>query len=870
MTLERAEGEIAAKREELTQKGADVGQAQRGVQDAGSGGFVREFANANIYWHANTGAHEVHGAILEKYLKLGGPGRSPKTGRRDFGFPKTDELRTGTAISQFEFGDIYNVSGFEAIGVYGPARSLIPGPYGLPITEPIETAAGAIVYCERGAFFLPTGAGGVIEASMRMPLMGRPALVPLTSGQTLPVSIVLTIHKEIWETMLAQVTGLSAQRPEKVLAKLTDLWTNRLLLRAVWRKSETWPLKVEVKEVTEAANILVTLRVSLGEGMSLPDRTLLDVCLKLPDNRFYSLAPHALYSRRDWNSFGFLHATDLHVTRRAESFRSRLREAGLPRSATALNNPNDCVRALFAYANQLHDKGLIDLMIATGDLVDYIFEDGDDRKGGGNFRYLERLILGQAPSRDPEGYANPELHVPLFTILGNHDYVLNPPELWFEIDIKGTQNPIIRRFSPYNMSGDDAKALQGGKKLLLSRGDGERMIESLNEPPGYYERHINRNANYVIELGDKHRIVMLDTGPNADVITGIGDAVEEFLGHSNQNETTFVKGTPNTTGTDLSAFRDALREAPANGLFVVAMHAPPLNIWLNEYPHYFRETERAGYDEKKLKSLVEGFLSRNSFQVVGHETWQRDTSKEFKRGSIDDLLDFGIATWHGDFLDLCADPKVDLVLCGHVHEKIEFRIRRDANGGFRYFTDFYTENPAEHRESFDWRRVSVPGPGMLTTIVGDKRPIFIRVDPDARVDGPVVEVRDDRPNTPVEFRQLKVPPYKDPLAQAKDKPDWWSRHRPLVLQTACVGPLDHSRRLGAGNNPRATFQGIRALRVDDDHVRLIRYVGIADIRAGIPPKGFVRLGPGEGIGGHEEAGEGEDKDPVAGSSGGQP
>ena len=224
-----------------------------------------------------------------------------------------------------------------------------------------------------------------------------------------------------------------------------------------------------------------------------------------------------------------------------------------------MNNPNDCIRTLFGYANQLHDEGLIDFMLATGDLVDYIFEHGDDRKGGGNFRYLERLILGQAPSSDPEGAPNPELDVPIFTILGNHDYVLNPSELWFEIDLDGIENPMIRRFEPYNLSGDDAKAIQGGKKLLLSRETGEQMLESLDRPHWYYEQRINRQPNYVIELGDNHRIVMLDTGPNADVITGIGDALEELLGASNQNETTFVKGTPNTVGRDLTIFRDALR-----------------------------------------------------------------------------------------------------------------------------------------------------------------------------------------------------------------------------------------------------------------------------------------------------------------------
>jgi uncharacterized protein with LGFP repeats len=35
-------------------------------------GFARHFANADIYFSAAAGAHEVHGAIRDKYNSLGG------------------------------------------------------------------------------------------------------------------------------------------------------------------------------------------------------------------------------------------------------------------------------------------------------------------------------------------------------------------------------------------------------------------------------------------------------------------------------------------------------------------------------------------------------------------------------------------------------------------------------------------------------------------------------------------------------------------------------------------------------------------------------------------------------------------------------
>ncbi|MBK9047347.1 MAG: hypothetical protein IPL74_11720 [Bacteroidetes bacterium] len=37
-----------------------------------------------MYWHANTGAHEVHGGILEAFLRYGGVGKHPVYGKKTF------------------------------------------------------------------------------------------------------------------------------------------------------------------------------------------------------------------------------------------------------------------------------------------------------------------------------------------------------------------------------------------------------------------------------------------------------------------------------------------------------------------------------------------------------------------------------------------------------------------------------------------------------------------------------------------------------------------------------------------------------------------------------------------------------------------
>jgi hypothetical protein len=267
------------------------------------------------------------------------------------------------------------------------------------------------------------------------------------------------------------------------------------------------------------------------------------------------------------------------------------------------------------------------------------------------------------------------------------------------------------------------------------------------------------------------------------------------------------------------------------------MHNPPLNIDGNQFPHYFRESERPRLNADRLKALVLSFFSRvhgGGVFIGSHPDWSVTGTAYFKHGSIDDLLDFGVVKWTDrnemEFFTLCEKAGVDAVFCGHVHERVEFRAEPDGNGGFRYFTDFYTENPTVYRESFDW------GLG-----ANDKRPIHITVDPAARVGERVRVQRDQRENGIIESRELRVPPYPNPLSGASNKVAWWKTHRPLILQTACVGPIDYSQRGARPTNGetkdkrRTSFQGVRWVRVRGDTIARISYVLMNDIRSGTSP-----------------------------------
>jgi hypothetical protein len=271
-------------------------------------------------------------------------------------------------------------------------------------------------------------------------------------------------------------------------------------------------------------------------------------------------------------------------------------------------------------------------------------------------------------------------------------------------------------------------------------------------------------------------------------------------------------------------------------VIIIGMHNPPINPAGNEYPHFFRETERPNYDAGQLNAAVEHYLMRQNTSAIvsGHDSWSRSGTRYFKRGSSSDCLDFGNGTGsHAvDFLKLCSDKRVDAVLCGHVHQQVEFRTQPDGNGGFFYFMDFYTENPKRYRESFDWfYRNGNPVP----VRTGDLTPIHIVVEPGAKPDTPPKIVRHNSPGSPtVTSRELAIPPYADPLDKALDKSQWWSRHRPLLIQTSCLGPIDYHQRLepknGVAQKRPISLQGVRIVSIFGNEIAGMKSVGIGDIR----------------------------------------
>jgi hypothetical protein len=81
-----------------------LGRALGGMTAVPDGsGYSQTFQNGSIYWSWDTGAHEVQGAIRDKWLALRGPQRE-----NGLGYPTTDEMDDGFGgrVSHFQEGDI--------------------------------------------------------------------------------------------------------------------------------------------------------------------------------------------------------------------------------------------------------------------------------------------------------------------------------------------------------------------------------------------------------------------------------------------------------------------------------------------------------------------------------------------------------------------------------------------------------------------------------------------------------------------------------------------------------------------------------------------------------------------------------------------
>ena len=849
---ETAKKLIARKVEQLIATDVNIGERRSNVVEAEHGGFYQRFGNAHIYWHSvmRTEAREVHGGILAKYQEMGGFGVSPAFGKRLLGFPLSDETITKDhrcPVSFFEWGAIYWKYG--GVALYGDlykhwkAMGAESSWLGYPLADPIKVADGVAAFFEFGCLWYGSKSNNaVVEIAWSLPSLGQPWVMKADGLKDKPVLGFSFNRRSFDKNAAGQL--------------MHDLFDGRMSLKEVGASVEI-PLTFNAADVTVKRKSPTvdsfSVPFSLSGGTALKNRQLYDVCLQLPSGEKHALAPHSIYVREGWQDFKFIHATDLHVSRRLDLFRETMKSGGFPAGVAAFNNYNDNFREFIHYANRLHQLGQLEFIMITGDLVDYVFEDGGRSDSYNNFVFFEQLVRGTAPAPDQEKAA--ELKVPIFTSLGNHDYRTTPYYMRFDIGVyeHSVYSP-APQFSSSNLIAEEAtcitplanRVISSERALQMIKPDEENRAHNLD----FYFKYINPESSYTVKL-DGHRIVMID-GKWDDGVTGTLGTIAAKWGFAGEASRNLVSGSPNSVGFDIKEI-DRLRVAlSSSGLVIVGVHNPLISLKDGEYPYFLRETVRRQSPRAFSAEILRYFSRRglaipgSSFQVIPPPGWSITRTPHFATGTGENHLDYAVMnTKNYDFLKLClgvgsAKP-VDLVLSGHTHMNWECRIQWNATKkNFNFLSDFYTENPEVYYHSGD-------------DVRPDGKQIHISVTEEAG--------NDDAPVKNAEgIWTLKTKP--NPTALDKQptvgkSQSWWQDTRPLFIQTEALGPMKSQRGKRLETQPQPDFRGCRLITVQENTIHRIHYVKGEEITKTLsqtprPPRppglgGVLRRGAGGAV-----------------------
>jgi len=407
---------------------------------------------------------------------------------------------------------------------------------------------------------------------------------------------------------------------------------------------------------------------------------LFDIVHDLPNRLEDKINYHSIaIFNKDWKDFKFIHATDFHIARRNDfmikyikerteqtnrrirfhkkniskidtfissrdfKFREEYQDHRLKDLRVAKYNFNYNLRLLIEFINKRVEKNELDFVLMTGDLIDYIQIARGNYQYENNFLVFLEILLGinrglnKPPYLTDNEFVNKqEIMVPVFTIVGNHDYRKGHYSIraggvrkifgFTRKDIKGYHD--IRFFNYF-------KALRSKDKYLRD-----------------YFRYINPNLNYKIKIGDNYSFIFIDTGH--DSIADMHD---------------LLSGSPSTKG--LRDYQiDLLRtyiQLSQDEKIVISMHTPPVS------PHLGLRTKR------RLRKNLD--LDR---KIEWSDLYEDNLRNKFGEGRLEKLLNLKYQTIMYNWAtllriftgsDKVIRRKVDLILCGHTHTLKEFRLK---------------------------------------------------------------------------------------------------------------------------------------------------------------------------------------------------
>ena len=206
------------------------------------------------------------------------------------------------------------------------------------------------------------------------------------------------------------------------------LINSELHYKVLGKGTQYW--KVNTSLESDTVDGLLREREVNGEKQKLP--TLYDLVMAGESGKYRHTNYHAVQFVEEMkgDDCNFLHLTDAHVAKRNDEMLDEVVKVKNKRSEEVIRgkfiNFNDNFRKSIRIANEMADKGELDFVLFTGDLVDQAFhgwkDEGNDDEN--NFKEFIDIVTGRG--REVSSWKNEGLKVALFTSTGNHDWRLHP------------------------------------------------------------------------------------------------------------------------------------------------------------------------------------------------------------------------------------------------------------------------------------------------------------------------------------------------------------------------------------------------------------------------------------------------------------
>jgi len=475
-----------------------------------------------------------------------------------------------------------------------------------------------------------------------------------------------------------------------------DIFNNLLQIDNIFgERKDLYRVKFQIKQIKEIQTIFKEFKSS---------SLLFDIVHDLPNRIENKVNYHSIaIFDKDWTNFKFIHATDLHIARRNDfiskflkekaknkirkrktsklrplkeipfilrrdyEFKLGFQEDRIKELGIAKYNFNYSLRKLIKYINEQVKQNNLDFILLTGDLVDFVKIAKGNKLYKNNFYVFIEILLGlnrglngEPEFTESEHINTQEVLVPIFTIVGNHDYRKGHYSLNFDSFYKifGLTNREIKGY-------DDIK-FHEYYKVLFSR---NKFLKT-------YFRYLNPNLNYKVKIGDFYDFIFLDTGQ--DSIADMHD---------------LIKGAPSTKG--LKDYQiDLLRsyiKLSQDKKIIIAMHTPPVSPNLS----YFRRRKLRRKFRLKRKLEWSDFYEVNLKNYIGHSRLDKILNLKYQTIMYNWANLLKILTGS----DKIIRRKVDLILCGHTHTLKEFRLKEARETEFTKFGFYgfpvYIEIPCE-------------------------------------------------------------------------------------------------------------------------------------------------------------------------------